>query len=204
MHSQHGSFISMFPRIVGILTITLFVLSACGGKEEKKLQRTEGEDDKKIVLSSGGVGPINSSTSFNMHQMTIAFSEYNVIEELNYQSGKPFPVISVSEGVKRLMTIIPDESQKNIFSIVVEDNLITNSLGHRLGSYYYEVYASGTNEECQAGVDDLAGKVICYAPKTPNILYVFTGKTAGEKGVVPEINILQTWGLELIIWRPKQ
>ena len=182
----------------------MLTLGGCGGKkDESKMQLAEVEEDKEIVLSASGVGPINATTSFNMHQMTLAFRDYNVVEELNYDSGTPYPVIRISEGVKTIMTLIPDGSQQNIFSIMIEDNLVVNSLGHQLGTNYSEIYTYGQNEECQAGVDDMSGKAICYAPKTPNILYVFSGSTVGEKGVIPAADVLQGWGLDSIIWRPK-
>ena len=203
MHIKHGSLLSIIFQVSIIGFISLFTLNGCGADNNKKMQLKQAEEDKTIVLSANGVGPINASTSFNMHQMTLAFSDYNVVEELNYQSGTPYPVIRVSDGVKTMMTIIPDSSQKNIFSIIVEDNLIINSLGHRLGTSYSEIYTYGQNEECQAGADDMSGKVICYAPKTPNILYVFNGSSTGETGVIPAADVLQGWGLESIIWRPK-
>jgi len=192
--------ITPFLPMVLIIAIST-LLSACGGKEDKK---AENQEDKSIILSENGIGPINATSSFNMHQVTLAFSDYNVIEEVNYQSGHPFPVIRVSEGVKSMMTIIPDASQQNIYSIIVEDNLIANSLGHHLGTSYSDVYAYGQNEECQLGSQDMAGKVLCYAPKTPNILYVFNDQKATTNTSIPPADVLQGWALESIIWRPKQ
>ncbi len=200
MHLKHG-WLTNFSLMIGLVSI--LTLTGCD-KNDGKSKMAIPAEDKSIVLSASGVGPINATTSFNMHQMTLAFSDYNVVEELSYHSGTPFPVIRISEGVKTVMTIVPDGSQQNIFSIIIEDNLIVNSLGHRLGTNYSEVYLNGKNEECQAGADDMTGKVICYAPKTPNVLYVFSGKSAGELGVIPSSELLQSWGLESIIWRPKQ
>jgi hypothetical protein len=204
MHTKHGSHLVRLSRNIFVIGIfALLALTGCDDNKDKKMKMAEAEEDKTIVLSANGVGPINATTSFNMHQMTLAFSDYNVVEELNYHSGTPYPVIRISEGIKTMITIIPDGSQKNIFSIIVEDNLVVNSLGHRLGTNYSDVYTYGQNEECQAGAEDMSGKVICYAPKTPNILYVFNGSSAGEAGVVPAADVLQGWGLESIIWRPK-
>ena len=203
MHKKHGLLSSkLFTKFSITCLVATLLLSACDNSDDK-LKKVVPEEDKSIVLSAGGIGPINATTSFNMHQITLAFSDYGVVEELNYHSGSPFPVIRISEGVKTIMTIIPDASQQNIFSIIIEDNLIINSLGHRLGINYSEVYTDGKNEDCQAGANDMSGKVICYAPKTPNILYVFNGKWDGELGKVPTADILQGWGLESIIWRPK-
>jgi len=188
------------------LLISLFfiplILGACGSTESNTLDPAR-EEDKSIVLSPNGIGPINVNSSFNMHQMTLAFSDYNVVEEVGYQSGSPYPVIRISKGIKTLLVINPDATQKNIFSIIIEDNLIKNSLGHRLGTPYNEVYPYGQTEDCQMGLQDMAGKVLCYAPKAPNILYVFNGKTNSVSSVIPPINELQNWALESIIWRPK-
>ncbi len=195
------SFLSTI-RITVISFFAVLALSACGGDSDEI--KSEAVNEKTIVLSENGVGPINATTSFNMHQMTLAFSNYSVVEELNYQSGNPFPVIRVSEGVKTIMTIIPDASQKNIYSIIVEDNVISNSLGHHLGTIYSDVYSFGQTEDCQVGSQDMAGKVICYAPKTPNILYVFNGKKSNANVAIPPAEVLQNWVLESLIWRPKQ
>jgi hypothetical protein len=188
-----------------LLPITFILISLTLGACDKKGSidnKSNDKIEKSIVLSADGIGPINATTSFNMHQLTLAFSDYNVVEEVNYQDGNSFPVIRVSEGVKTIMTVVPDTSRQNIYSVMIEDNIVTNSLGHHLGSLYSNVYAYGQTEECQAGADDMAGKVLCYAPKTPNILYVFTGSGNTDSNM-PSADILQSWGLESVIWRPK-
>ncbi|MEE9444221.1 MAG: DUF1131 family protein [Cocleimonas sp.] len=176
-------------------------LTACSNDDEKKEVTTEKENT--IILSADGIGSINASSSFNMHQITLAFSKYNVVEELNYHTGTPYPVIRVADGVKTIMTVIPDAAQQNIYSVIVEDNTITNSLGHHLGTPYKTVYAERA-EQCQAGAEDMLGKALCYAPKTPNVIYIFNGKSGSSvEGKLPTDEDLQDWILESIIWRPK-
>lgn len=190
--------------LIAAFSITLAItLSACGSDEKQEDTAIKVEENS-ITLSADGIGPINATTSFNMHQMTLAFSDYNVVEEVNYLQGHPYPAIRISEGIKTIMNIIPDASQKNIFSVIIEDNIIKNSLGHHLGTAYNKIYAYGQNEKCQAGTEDMAGKVLCYAPKTPNILYVFNGTDGNiAAGKIPSADVLQGWALESIIWRPK-
>ncbi len=188
--------------IVAVNIILSMILSACDNKKEEEATTTKVEDT--INLSADGIGPINATTSFNMHQMTLAFSDFNVVEEVNYLQGNPYPAIRISEGVNTIMNIIPDASHKNIYSVIIEDNIIKNSLGHHLGMTFSEVYSYGQNEQCQAGSADMSGKVLCYAPKAPNILYVFNGKwESSTEGAKPPADVLQGWGLESIIWRPK-
>jgi hypothetical protein len=200
LHLNNGP--TKITFLVVFLSIFL-TLSACDNdKDDNKAEKNQ--VDNKIILSADGIGPINATTSFNMHQMTLAFSDYNVVEEVNYLDGRPFPAIRVSEGVKTILNIIPDASHKGIYSVIVEDNIIKNSLGHHLGSPYHEIYAYGQNEQCQPGSADMSGKVLCYAPKTPNILYVFNGQWENAiQGIMPPADILQGWSLESIIWRPK-
>ena len=192
---------NFYPSLIAISLIFIFLLNACGGNENKKSVIVE--EDKSIVLSSNGVGPLNATSSFNMHQMTLAFSDYNVVEEVAYQAGVPYPVIRVSEGIKTILIINPDSSHQNIFSVIIEDNIVKNSLGHYLGTPYSQVYSYGQTEECQMGTQDMAGKALCYAPKTPNILYVFNDKTNSIHNELPPKDVLQNWALESIIWRPK-
>ena len=192
----------MYKRLVAVSFALVFGLSACSNDDDDKKEVTE-KVDSKISLSADGIGTLNADSSFNMHQITLAFGNYNVVEELSYHTGTPYPVIRVAVGVKNLMTIVPDASQQNIYSVIVEDNLINNSLGHHLGTPYKTVYAE-KEEQCQAGTEDMLGKALCYAPKTPNIIYVFHGKSGhAVDGKLPSAEDLQEWSLESIIWRPK-
>jgi len=198
----NSGWLPRIPLLSVSFLLSVFLLTGCGSKSREIETKPAPKVDKTIVLSANGVGPITPGSSFNMHQMTLAFNDYNVIEEVNYHSGSPYPVIRISEGAKTLMVINPDAAQKNIFSVIIEDNLIKNSLGHHLGMTYSEIYTYGQEEDCQPGSADMAGKVLCYAPQTPNILYVFNGKWKGETGVPPK-DVLNSWALESIIWRPK-
>ncbi len=188
--------------IIAIFALSA-LLSACSNDDNDKKVVVPTDVVSDIVLSADGVGPLNATTSFNMHQMTVAFSEYSVEEVVNFQHSAPYPVIRISKGGNTLITVNPDSSRQNIYSIVVEDNKVKNSLGHHLGSVYSEVYTYGQTEKCQSGIEELSGKVLCYAPKTPNILYVFNGKWDGEDGQMPPAELLQDWILESIVWRPK-
>ena len=189
-------------KIVFIFLLSSMFLSACSNDDDDKSKKVTAINSD-IVLSADGVGPLNGNTTFNMHQMTVAFSEYSVEEMVNFQSGTPYPVVRVSKGGNTILTINPDDSRENIFSIAIEDNSVSNSLGHSLGTAYSDVYNYGRTEKCQVGSQELSGKVLCYAPKTPNILYVFNGKWRGKENQMPPAEILQDWVLESIIWRPK-
>lgn len=180
-------------------TVALLSVTACDDQANTVVQPTV----KPIeMLSVDGIGPINGNTPFNLHDITMAFQGLNVAQRTNYAEGREYPVITVSQDLKPLLTINPDAKQEKIFSVMVSDNLIGNGLGHALGSRFNEVYAYGATEECRAGAEELSGKVLCYAPKTGNVLYLFGGTWNGPDGSVPPKDVLANWQMEGMIWKP--
>jgi hypothetical protein len=154
------------------------------------------------MLSADGVGPINGETPFNLHDITMAFQGLNVAQRTNFSEGAEYPVITVSKDLKPLLSINPDVKQEKVFSIMVHDNLIGNRIGHPIGAKFTDVYTANSTEECGAGSEELSGKVLCYAPKTGNVLYLFGGTWTGPDGSVPPKDVLANWRMEAMIWKP--
>lgn len=182
-----------------LATSALFTVTGCN----EKIGATTQAAVKPIeTLSVDGVGPINADTPFNLHEIGMAFQGLNVTQQTNYSEGQPYHVITVKKDVKELLTINPDVKEDKIFSVMVHDNLVANGLGHAIGMKFSEIYSSGSTEECAAGAEELSGKVLCYAPKTGNILYLFGGSWNGPDGAVPPKDVLAGWQLDAIIWKP--
>ncbi len=193
----------MNTRTAVLFSLMLSLLIACGSRD--KADETANPQKKQhnpIVLSADGVGPINASTPFNMHQITRAFQDYSVTEYRQFQSGNAEPVIRISEAGKPLILINPDADQKGIFSVFVMSNKIGNALGHDIGTPFNKIYTYDTTEPCIAGTEEFTGKVLCIAPSAQNILYVFSGKWDGPNNEVPPAAILASWVLDTIVWKP--
>ena len=188
--------------------LTILMLSGCGeeitsAQDTKIIQEANANDKNRLFVSEKGVGPVNASTPFNIHKITQAFPNYNVVEQLNFQEGESYPVILVSKGTKQLLSINPTLDLKSIYSIVVEDNLIHNALTHRLGTLFSDIHTENTPYNCQPGVEDMSGKVLCMTPIPSNLLYLFAGKWEGPDNKLPPSTVLYDWVLEAIIWKPK-
>ena len=187
--------------------LTILMLSGCGEEitavqDSKETQQITSSGKNRLLVSAKGVGPIVPSTPFNIHKITQAFPNYNVVEQLNFQEGESYPVILVSKGAKRLLTINPTLDLKSIYSVIVEDNLIDNALTHRLGTMFTDIYDGMTAYNCQAGIEEMSGKVLCMPPKSNNMLYLFVGKWDGPDDKLPPSTVLYSWALEAIIWKP--
>jgi len=191
---------------VSILLATL-ILSGCSeeittAQDSNIIKEANAGDSNRLSVSSKGVGPINASTPFNIHKITMAFPDYSVVEQLNFQEGESYPEISVSKGTKRLMSINPTLDLKSIYSIVIEDNLVHNALKHRLGTLFTDTYTGTMAYNCQPGVENMSGKVLCMPPSGSNMLYLFAGKWDGPDNKLPPSNVLYNWALDAIIWKP--
>lgn len=184
---------------LGLVSVLLCGTVGCGDKSEMdKIAAVKPLE----MLSIDGVGPINAQTRFNLHDITTAFPNLNVTQRQYFNHGKPYPVIEVLAETTTLMVLNPDVKQQKVFSVMVKDNLIGNRLGHKIGMSFADIYAYGKTETCAAGAEELAGKVLCYAPHTGNILYLFGGQWNGAVGTVPPKDVLAGWKMDAIIWKP--
>lgn len=192
-------------RKVAVILLNTLVVSfmvACGGGQDED-ESAAVREVPLFTLSADGVGPLNAETPFNLVQIGDAFQNYNVAQETYLQEGGQYPVITVRQQVRLLLSINADYRQENVFSVIVHDNLIANELGHRLGDRFNEIYSYGKTEECAPGLEEWSGKVMCYAPNTKNILYLFANENyQGADGVVPEHDVLADWELAAIVWKP--
>lgn len=187
--------------VLGV-TMSLITLSLVGCSDDPEANATTRIEIPLHFLSSDGVGPINANTPFNLKILGEIFQNYNVAEETNFIEGEPYPVITVKQRAKPILSINPDASQKKVFSVVVYDNHIGNRLAHRIGMKFVKIYPFEKQEQCAAGMEEWSGKVLCYAPEANNILYLFTGAWDGPDGEVPPKDILANWELDSIVWKP--
>jgi hypothetical protein len=188
--------------VVLLSTLVVSFVAACGGEQHTGENVAEREAPL-FTLSADGVGPLNADTPFNLVQIGDAFQNYNVAQETHLQDGGQYPVITIRQHIKLLLSVNADYKQEGIFSIIVHDNLIGNELGHRLGDRFNEIYSYGKTEECAPGLEEWAGKVMCYAPNTKNILYLFANDAyQGADGAVPAPDVLADWQLDAIVWKP--
>lgn len=186
---------------LAIVALLASSLTACSSREDVQASTVENVPTPLFMLSADGVGPLNAETPFNLVRIGDAFQEFNVIQETPINGHESSPVITVNQQVRPLLTINPDFQQKNIFSVIVHDNLVGNKLGHTIGAKFSEVYTPETLEQCAPGVDDWAGKVMCYAPKNTNILYLFSGAEPKVTDQAPTPAEMKDWVLAEMVWK---
>ncbi len=187
---------------MGLTMVFALALSACGSDaEEANTDGSQATAAPLFMLSADGVGPLNAETPFNLVRIGDAFQNFNVAQETHYRGGGQYPVITIKQQSKPLLSINPDYREEGIFSVVVHDNLIGNKLGHAIGTPFRDVYAAGKTERCVAGADEWRGKVMCFAPKTQNVLYIFSGQWNGAGDQLPPMKEMADWRLDTMVWK---
>ncbi|MGV6808784.1 MAG: DUF1131 family protein [bacterium] len=203
IHLQHVRRWLLMSVIISVMSLAIV---ACSNDVDQSPINTHSGKSSGLVLSVAGVGPINRDIPFNLKQINLAFREYDLsVEEFKtFAEGNAYPVIRVSDQADLLMVINPDVSRQKIFSVMITDNRVGNVFGHTIGQAFGDIYRYGQTEECAAGAEELSGKVLCYAPTSNNILYLFKGDWDGPNGKVPPNYVLSEWRLDAIIWKPQK
>lgn len=191
--------LAVLPLVVS--TFCVGVLTGCD-ESDAALHASANTAKPVHYLSQDGVGPINAATPFNLHLIGEAFQGLNVTEETHFMDGDKYPVITIKQRTKPLLTINPDHEHQKVFSVMVFDNYIGNRLDHKIGTKFVDIYAADKIQECAPGMEELTGKVLCRAPNTGNILYVFNGSWDGPKNTLPPLSTLADWRIESFVWKP--
>lgn len=187
--------------VLGLGMASTSLLVGCLGGDKQSYADVN-QEQVLHMLSVDGVGPINANTPFNLKMLNEAFQGLNVTQETRFAEGDPYQMITVRQRAKLLLSINADHDQTGIFSVVVEDNAIGNRLGHRIGTKFVDIYTFGQMQECAPGAEEWSGKVLCYAPDTGNILYLFEGAWDGPDGKLPPMDVLADWTMAAMVWKP--
>ncbi len=159
-------------------------------------------NDSSLRLTSVGVGPISSKTKFDESEIQKLFPKLKIKRSVSSSEGEEFPVLQGYENDKLLFTIYPSAGSKNIFSVVTSNDDVKNALGPKIGSVFADVYKSPNLAKCDPGMEEMSGEVICSAPESSSVKYIFKGSWNGPDGEIPPANILRTWRITQIAWRP--
>jgi hypothetical protein len=86
--------------------------------------------------------------------------------------------------------------------LVVLTLTLFQCMGPPVGSRFEVAYANGDYAHCEPGVEELSGAVLCPAPSSANVVYLFSGTWDGPDGVLPPRSLVRNWTLSQISWSP--
>ena len=183
-----------------------FQSTKSGKTEKNKMNRRMLKSANKmteLVVSEKELGGINSNTPFRKNEIQELFPKFDIIKDVSTTEGEIFPIFRIKKYGQDILVINPTTDRQHIFSIQIKSEIVKNELGSNLGSTYHEIYGDQPPiNNCSSGIEEQSGKVICSASGSEHIIYVFSGKWHGPDGVLPPTEILQSWKLIEIIWKP--
>lgn len=147
------------------------------------------------------VGPISAAMPFDTKALKIRLPHCEIRHGRDSTEGEPADVITVHAGKIHLLTLWPD-GKGGIFSVIVESPSVRNALGPGPGRSFNEIRRRYGIGECDPGLEDFAGTVICADERAANIVYIFTGQWDGPDGALPPRSVLQHWLLNRVVWTP--
>lgn len=156
-----------------------------------------------FTVTKKAVGPISAAMPFDLEALKIRMPDCEVRDGRDASEGEISDVITVHTGEIHLLTLWPD-GLGGIFSVFVESPTVRNKLGPKPGRSFAEIKRRFGIGECDPGLEDFAGTVICADKKAGNVVYIFTGRWNGPDGALPPRSVLRKWRLNRVVWTPPQ
>ncbi len=161
------------------------------------------DSTKAISVSEDCVGPINDKTNFDQKSIGKLFPDCIVEKITRSTEGEEFPALRIIENGDVLFVINPDINRNSIFSIEIKNSRIRNELGPGIGFTYSQVFNDSLSANCETCNEEYSGFILCRDFRSKHVYYLFSGEYNGPDNEIPPLNILQTWKIREIIWKPK-
>lgn len=192
-------------RLLPLVALSL-ALSGCGfgsyfsSSESGKSGKANATFNREIT--DDGVGVVTAQTRFDQETLTELFGkEYRLRKGMGMKNDQLFSfyeVLRTVDGNEQLLMVIYGDQMKAIERIVVQDNLM-NSSGAHIGTPFNELYSQAFGMCHRAEGEDL-GSLICWAPNSEHISYIFSGEMDQSDTLLPADDLLANWTLTKIIW----
>ncbi|MDX7988902.1 RpoE-regulated lipoprotein [Xenorhabdus sp. 12] len=154
-----------------------------------------------LKVSGQGLGEISKQT--NMTQSAIEQGlggKYRLRSGMETKDGK---LISIIQGMEdnQVKLEFYGLNKGKVNRIDILDSNIKTAWGAKIGTPFADLYDKAFGA-CQRSDDfSIQPTVICTAPQSKHVSYVFSGTWDGLKELMPSDDILKEWKVSKIIWK---
>lgn len=150
-----------------------------------------------MTLKEEGIGKINAGTPFDAAKVGALLPGFDVDSYTSFKEGKPYPILRITRNGHEIMIISPSKDVQLLGSLSVTTPAITTADGYHVGDDYATVFTD-TAPSCRSGNAELSDKLLCQAPGSARIHYLFasSGQTPDAQQPLPHSAV------EEIIWTP--
>ncbi|PHM46659.1 RpoE-regulated lipoprotein [Xenorhabdus miraniensis] len=180
-----------------------FLLTACAGTAGFSWSSLSPLNwfGSSLNVSEQGVGEINTQTDMTQSAIEQGLGDkYRLRSGMETQGGQLISVIQGMEGDQVKLEFYGLVNGK-VNRIDVLDEGIKTVWGTKIGTPFSELYGKAFGA-CQRSNDfTMQPTVICRAPQSSHVSYVFTGIWDGPEGLLPSDDVLKDWKISRIIWK---
>ncbi|MTD37723.1 RpoE-regulated lipoprotein [Erwinia sp. CPCC 100877] len=153
-----------------------------------------------ISVSDSGVGGINAATPLNEKAIADGLNgNYRVRSGMRMTGGR---VMSYYEALKddKVALIISGDGGRVQKITVMDEDIATAEGGVKPGTPFSALYRKAYGACTRGGGED-TGLVVCKAPNSLHLSYLFGGTWRGPEGLMPSDDTLKEWTLKKIVWQ---
>ncbi len=153
----------------------------------------------EVMVTEQGVGKISASTAFNEDAIDEGLGGgYRLRGGAETRNGSIVNFYeALSDNTVRLT--LYGKGGGRVEQVVVADPAIPSATGIKIGTPFSALYSKAFGA-CQKGDGAERDSVVCAAPQSGHISYVFSGSWHGPDELMPSDDALKSWKVSKIIW----
>ncbi|MFD1801799.1 RpoE-regulated lipoprotein [Mixta tenebrionis] len=149
-----------------------------------------------LTVTEQGVGAVNGSTPLQANAINEALNgDYRLRQGMRSEQGG---VVNFWQALKDDEVSLTLSGKESVSRIEVSDVEIASADGTHIGDAFSKRYQKAFGH-CQPVANEAS--VLCQAPNSQHISYLYQGQWAGPLGLIPPDDILQSWRVSKIIWQ---
>lgn len=152
-----------------------------------------------LQLTDDGLGGITAQTPMQQAALSEGLNDaYPLRSGMGIAHGQVTRVYQAMEQDKVVLTIT---GEAQVQRITLDSAAIASAWGAKVGMPFADLYQRAFDGECRRIVAMEGTPVLCRAPQSQRVSYLFLGQWNGPAALMPPDDVLLTWPLSQIIWQ---
>ncbi len=153
-----------------------------------------------VTVKDSGVGGIKADTPLDQQTLSKALNgDYRLRNGMETHNGG---IRSFYQAVKdnEVKLTIYGSSAGRVERVAAADKNVPTEWGVKIGDRFSSLYSKAFGA-CRKGTDEDQDGVVCAAPQSAHVSYVFTGSWHGPDSLMPADDTLKDWQISKIVWQ---
>jgi len=154
----------------------------------------------RFEVTDQGVGGITADTPLTEEEVNDGLKDDFKLRSGMSMNANKIRTFYQAMDDKQVKITVSGEPKGKVTRIDVTDSDIASQWGVKIGSPFSDVYSKAF-EHCSKGQGDDRLNVVCAAPNSQHVSYVYSGTWNGPESLMPSDDTLKSWKVSKIIWQ---